>query len=439
MATSSQPESAGAMPPNLMDLIRRSGVLSDRQYEEIGEKVRIGEYPTEAQALAGRLVAERILTDFQANRFLRNKAHGLVVGRYVILERLGEGNRGRVFRAQHRLMGRMAALKVIAPQIASRASSIARFYREMRLIGRLDHPNVIRAFDADQVGDLLYIVMEYVAGRSLDKVLAARSTLPAAEVINYMAQAALGLAHAHERGIVHRDVKPSNLLLSDEGQVKVLDLGLSALMEADREASFATASGAIVGTVHYMSPEQAVAQSVDGRSDLFGLGCTMYHLLTGRLPFPGETVAECLMLRIRGNPAPIAEFRPDLSMRSIQVLERLMARRPDDRFQTAAEAAQALQALLLPEAALPTVGPTPQPAADPSLPQPAASADLSSALGRSTKPAHDSPVPVPSAWFEFLRFMIAQPPVFVTILVLLVLAVLGFGLALGYLLAILKP
>ena len=155
-------------------------------------------------------------------------------------------------------MGRLAALKVIAPQIAKRASSIARFHREMRLIGRLDHPNVVRAFDADQAGDLLYIVMEYVVGKSLDNVIGYRGKLPAAEVADYMAQAAMGLAHAHERGIVHRDVKPHNLLLSEEGQVKVLDLGLSA-MEADSEASFATADGRIVGTVNYMSPEQATA------------------------------------------------------------------------------------------------------------------------------------------------------------------------------------
>src|SRR5262249_17180943 len=200
----------------------------------------------ESLALAERLVAERILTDFQADRLLRNKSHGLLVGRYVILDRLGAGARGRVFKAQHQLMGRLAAVKIIAPPIPSPPTSIGRFYREMRLIGRLDHPNVVRAFDADQVGELLYIVMEYVPGRSLDHVLEDRGPLPAAEVVNYMAQAARGLAHAHDRGIVHRDVKPPNLLLSDEGQVKVLDLGLSALLEADSAASYATAAGMVV-------------------------------------------------------------------------------------------------------------------------------------------------------------------------------------------------
>ncbi|MGZ3386637.1 MAG: protein kinase domain-containing protein, partial [Isosphaeraceae bacterium] len=150
MENSGQSKSTDVPPHDLLRLIRHSGVLSDRQFEEVRGKVHSGEYPRDSVALAGRLIEERILTKFQADRLLRNKAHGLVVGRYVILDRLGAGGRGRVFRAQHRLMGRVVALKVIAPQIASRASSIARFHREMRLIGRLDHPNVIRAFDADQ-------------------------------------------------------------------------------------------------------------------------------------------------------------------------------------------------------------------------------------------------------------------------------------------------
>ena len=256
METSGLSNSIEGTPSDLLLLIRRSGILNQRQLEEVTGKVDRGEYPRNPQALAGRLVEEQILTEFQARRLMREKVHGLVVGRYVILDRLGAGSKGRVFRAQHRLMGRVVALKVIAPHIASRASSIARFHREMRVIGRLDHPNVIRAFDADQIGELLYIVMEYVPGRSLDRVLEERGPIAPGDAVNYTAQAARGLGHAHERGIIHRDIKPSNLFLSDEGQVKVLDLGLSALMDADSGASFATAAGFVVGTLHYMSPEQ---------------------------------------------------------------------------------------------------------------------------------------------------------------------------------------
>jgi serine/threonine-protein kinase len=425
METSDQMTPSEAVPADLLGVIRRSGVLGDRQFEEIDNKVRAGEYPTEAQALAECLVAERVLTEFQASRLLRNKAHGLVVGRYVILDRLGEGNRGRVFKAQHRLMGRLAAIKVIAPQIASRASSIARFYREMRLIGRLDHPNVVRAFDADQAGELLYIVMEYVAGQSLDEVLKDRGPPPAAEVVDYMAQAALGLAHAHERGIVHRDIKPSNLLLGEGGRLKILDLGLSALMEADSEASFATAAGRIVGTVHYMSPEQSIAQAADGRSDLYSLGCTMYQLLSGRLPFPGETVAECLAMRLKGEPTPITESRPDLSPGLVGALEKLMARRPADRFQSAAEAAEALRAL-----ADPAAGARPAPRPAPGSP---------AAVGLPSPGTATTRAPAPHAtWSDLVMLVAARSPVFAVLIFLFGLAVFVLGFVLGHLLALLE-
>jgi serine/threonine-protein kinase len=303
----------------------------------------------------------------------------------------------------------------------------------MRLIGRLDHPNVIRAFDADQVGDLLYIVMEFVAGRSLDHLLNDRGALPAAEVVDYMAQAARGLAHAHERGIVHRDVKPPNLLLSDEGQVKVLDLGLSALLEADSGASYATAAGMVVGTVHYMSPEQALALEVDFRSDLFSLGCTMYHLLSGRLPFQGETLAECLALRIKGPPTPITDFRPDLSPRLVQLLEKLVARRPEDRFQTASDAAEALQTLAdQGVGALSAPPPTPPPVPDPVVPRPAAAApNRPSDVDPSVPQAGSPSVRVPSTWSDFVGFVAELPPVITLLIFLLELAVLGLGFALG--------
>jgi serine/threonine protein kinase len=359
--------SDGIPPADLLPPLGRSGVLTKRQFEEVRAKVKSGEYPQAPTDLAERLVGEGVLTGFQSRRLLRNKVHGLVIDRYVILDRLGSGAMGRVFKAQHRLMGRVVALKLISPRIASRASAVPRFHREMRLVGRLDHPNVVRAFDADQVGEILFIVMEYVAGQSLDRLLQARGPLPPVEVADYMAQAALGLGHAHEMGMIHRDVKPSNLLVSERRQVKVLDLGLGALMEADSNTSFATAAGFAVGTVDFMSPEQATARDLDGRSDLFSLGCTLYYLLTGRLPFPGETLLECLARRIQGRPVPITEIRPDLPPGLVQVLDTLLARRPEDRFQTAVEAAEALWGAIGPGAvASPIPGaPPPQEPCDP--------------------------------------------------------------------------
>jgi eukaryotic-like serine/threonine-protein kinase len=436
MERSGQPDSVEGTPPDLLRLIRRSGVLTQRQFEEVSGKVERGDYPREPHALAGRLVEEQILTEFQAKRLIREKVHGLVVGRYVILDRLGAGSKGRVFRAQHRLMGRVVALKVIAPHIASRASSIARFYREMRMIGRLDHPNVIRAFDADQIGELLYIVMEYVPGRSLDRVLEERGPIPPAEAANYTAQAARGLGHSHDRGIIHRDIKPSNLFLSSEGQIKVLDLGLSALMDADSGASFATAAGFVVGTLHYMSPEQSAGIELDGRSDLFSLGCTMYYLLSGQVPFPGDTVAECLARRIRGGPVPITDLIPELSPRLVHVLDKLLDRRREDRFQTAAELALALEALA-PGVADVALGRTP--AMEPPealVAEPVPTGGVGSTTRPASSPAAEPRSPTFSPRFRLGSILRGRPRLIAVLILVFELVLFGIAFALGQLFGI---
>jgi serine/threonine-protein kinase len=226
---------------------------------------------------------------------------------------------------------------------------VARFQREMKLVGRLDHPNVVRAYDADQINKVLYIVMEYATGHSLGELLKKR-LIPPAEMIDYAVQSALGLSHAHEQGIVHRDIKPSNILVTEDRKIKILDLGLGVLMEADAASTFATADGIAVGTVDYMSPEQACGREVDGRSDLYSLGCAMYHLITGVLPFPGSTPIERLGKRISGRHVPITTHLPDLSPQFVRVLDKLLAHKPHERFATAADAADALQGLLKPKA-----------------------------------------------------------------------------------------
>jgi len=345
MAAADKSKPLEEVVPDLLPAIRNSGILADRQFTDLRARVQAGAYPSESRALARRLVQDGVLTEFQAGRLLGNKSQGLMVGRYVILDRIGSGSMGRVYKAHHPLMGRVVALKIIAPEISQNARVVARFQREIKLVGRLDHPNVVRAFDADQVGSMLYIVMEYVKGESLGRLLRTRGVFPPGEVAAYGAQAALGLAHAHAQGIVHRDIKPSNLFLSHEGQLKVLDLGLGALMEADEEATFATADGIAVGTVDYMSPEQATGRDVDGRSDLFSLGCTMYHLVTGRIPFPGDSPIDRLGRRLSGRPVPVLESRADVPGSLVKVLDRLMANHPAARYQSAEEVADALTAL----------------------------------------------------------------------------------------------
>ena len=435
MATSDKPKPTETVPADLLPIIKSSGALTERQFSEVRGKVANGDYPADARALAHRLVHDGLLTDYQVKRFLGGKSHGLTVGKYVILDRLGSGSMGRVYKAHHQLMGRIVALKIIAPEIVTNERVVARFQREMRLVGRLDHPNVVRAFDADQSNGILYIVMEYVSGVSLGQKLKEGPLTPV-EAVGYAAQAALGLAHAHEQGIVHRDVKPSNLLLNDEKQVKVLDLGLGVLMDGDTGATFATADGVAVGTVDYMSPEQACGRDVDGRSDIFSLGCSLYHLISGRQAFPGDSPIERLGRRINNRPVPITDHRPDLPQSLVAVLDKMLATKVHDRYQTAGEAAEALQALVRPKkrpgaapshrkAEPPAAAPTPKPPESGPAPAPVPPPPPVIVTVRPTYPR----------WLRPLASMAEKQPVSALLTVLggLSLAALA-GFALGWLL-----
>jgi serine/threonine-protein kinase len=255
---------------------------------------------------------------------------------------------GRVFKARHRLMDRLVALKIVLPVCANSKNARARFFREIKIVGLLDHPNVVRAFDADQHEDSPYIVMEYLEGEDLERNLRRRGILPPNEIISYIAQAARGLAHSHEKGVIHRDVKPTNLFLTSSGVVKVLDLGLGAFVGVANEvvSPVDTDEGFVVGTTDYMSPEQLTSQPVDARTDLFSLGCTMYRLLTGAFAFPGATQMDRLTRRLDRPHVPISQVRKELPVPLIAVLDRLLSLSPDDRFSSAEEVVEALDSLL---------------------------------------------------------------------------------------------
>src|SRR4051794_38021773 len=182
MATFEKPKPSESVPVDLLPVIRAAGVLTDRQLADLKAKVLSGEYPGDSRALAERLVRDKVLTEYQTKRFLSNKSHGMVVGRYAILDRLGSGSMGRGYKGHHLMMDRVVALKIIAPEIATNERVVARFQREMKLVGRLDHPNVVRAFDADQVNQILYIVMEYVPGDSLG-VLFRKGPIPPVDMV----------------------------------------------------------------------------------------------------------------------------------------------------------------------------------------------------------------------------------------------------------------
>jgi serine/threonine-protein kinase len=276
--------------------------------------------------------------------------------RYQVLGLIGLGGMGAVYKAQHRLMERLVALKVISPKLLANPKALERFRREFRAVAKLSHPNVVAAHDADQAGDLHFLVMEFVEGLSLDRLVAQTGQLQPAQACNLIKQAALGLAHMHERGLVHRDIKPQNLMVTRRGQLKILDCGLARIAshEADEPAgenaaprqSDATAEGTILGTPDYIAPEQiANPRAADIRADIYSLGCTLYFLLTGQTLFPKGTAMDKLAAHAREAPRPIAELRAGVPTELVRVLDRMLAKNPAERFQTPAEVAKALAPL----------------------------------------------------------------------------------------------
>lgn len=301
---------------------------------------------TDDKRLAAELIARGWLTPFQINQLMNGRGESLVLGPYILLERLGRGGMGEVFKARHTLMNRVVALKVLRSDLLHRADSLDRFRREIEAAAKLTHPNVVIAHDAAQVGNVCFLVMEYVAGTDLARLLKQRGSLPPAEAASLVRQALLGLQHAHERGLVHRDLKPSNLMLTTDGQVKLLDLGLARLrgdLAEETAPAPLTHEGMVMGTPDYLAPEQALdAHTADIRSDIYSLGCTLYHLLTGRPPFPGGTMTEKLLRHQQTDPDRIETVNPAAPAALGNVVRTMMARRPQDRYQTPNEAAAAL-------------------------------------------------------------------------------------------------
>ncbi len=224
----------------------------------------------------------------------QKKSRGLLIGNYLILDKLGQGGMGMVFKARHRRLGRVGALKILPPSFARDRSAVLRFRREVEAAGRLKHPNVVAALDADEDRGVHFLVMDYVEGKDLDHIVRERGPLPVGQAVDCLIQAARGLEAAHAAGIVHRDIKPGNLMLDQAGAVRVLDLGLARIADAANPfnktaARRLTESGMYMGTIDFMAPEQAEdSHRVDHRADIYSLGCTLFYLLTGREPFPGE-------------------------------------------------------------------------------------------------------------------------------------------------------
>jgi serine/threonine protein kinase len=322
--------------------LRDIQVLDEQQ---LGELENLQSLFPEPGALAQELFRRGALTAFQIEQLQRGLSKGLVLGQYVLLERLGEGGMGAVYKARHQRMKRLVALKVIRKDIAVGPQDVRRFTQEIEAAAQLAHPNVVMAFDANEIDGTLFFVMEYVEGTDLGHLVQRTGPLAIPQACDCIRQAACGLAHAHERGLVHRDIKPSNLLLTyADGVVKVLDLGLARLHEsAQNSQGSLTGTGVIMGTPDFMSPEQGRdSHRVDARSDLYSLGCTLYYLLTKSIPFPGGTVTEKLLKHIMDPPRPLIELRSEVPAKLAAVVEKLMAKSPEERYQTASQVIAAL-------------------------------------------------------------------------------------------------
>jgi serine/threonine-protein kinase len=316
------------------ELIEKSGLLSQVLVQAYLEQLRSGlprGTPVTEQFLAESFVQAGLLTRWQAEKLVAGRFKGFFVGNYKILGHLGAGT-SSVYLAEHRFMHERRALKMAPPHRTTDPTYIDRLCHAARAAAQLVHPNVVRLYELGCEGHLYYLVYEYFEAPALKSRLAAQGPLPcplAAEVIR---QAARGLGHLHQMGMVHGDIRPSNVLVDDRGNTKIMNL--SSTRRADSDAA--------VGAVDFLAPECAIhGGKIDGRADLYSLGCMLYVALTGRPPFDGST-AEKLVKHQKHEPPPLREVRADVSKGMVVACRRLMAKNPDERFQTAAEVDQAL-------------------------------------------------------------------------------------------------
>jgi eukaryotic-like serine/threonine-protein kinase len=306
------------------------------------------------KALCKKLHVDGYITTFHADQLLRGKYRGFFLGKYKILDRIGLGGMGQVFLGEHNTMRRRVAIKVLPPDRAENNFSRERFLREARAAGQLDHPNLVRAFDFDGEGEVLFLVMEYVDGISFHDLVMKVGPLDANRVAQYLLQSAHGLSYLHSFGLVHRDIKPANLLVDRQGTVKILDLGL--VRSEVEEDNLTRGEGVkMLGTADYLAPEQAIdCTKVDVRADIYSLGATAYFLLTKRPPFECEKVSQKLMAHQVKIATPLHELRPEIPVNLSNIIAKMMSKKPEDRYQSPTELIQILEPLITGIPALPS-------------------------------------------------------------------------------------
>jgi eukaryotic-like serine/threonine-protein kinase len=291
--------------------------------------------------LARRAVESKLLTFWQAQQLLAGRTSGYRVDRYLLLDMIGQGGMGRVYLARDSRLNRLVALKLLSPERLSNPRAIARFQREARVGAQLQHENLVRIYDFGESNGRYFLVMEYIDGKTIGALISEQGAMPSATAARLLRQVALGLEHAHRKGLIHRDVNPYNILVTHDGTAKLADLGLAIDMAAEDRV---TRDGATVGTFDYLAPEQARhSRAADIRSDIYSLGCTIYHMCTGRVPFPGPSLPEKLFGHQSIEPTPLCRVVTGLPEGLSEVVQRMMKKSPEDRYATPIEVAQALE------------------------------------------------------------------------------------------------
>ena len=340
---------------DFVETVKRSKLVELDQLTSAVADIRARATPAEledADFFASALIAAGLLTRWQCDNLLKGKSRGFILGKYKLLGHLGTGGMSSVYLAQHVLLNRRVAIKVLPKSRVNDSSYLARFHLEAQAAALLDHSNIVRVYDVDQQVEsdgatTHYIVMEYVEGRDLHNIVRQQGPLDYRVAAEYVAQAATGLEHAHEAGLIHRDIKPANLLVDLKGTVKVLDLGLAKLTDTDRASLTIAHEENVLGTADYLPPEQALnSHAVDHRADIYSLGCTLYYLLTGHAPFPEGSLSQRLLYHQTQMPASITIDRPDAPRDLVDVAVKMMQKQPAARYGRAGDVAAALRAWL---------------------------------------------------------------------------------------------
>jgi serine/threonine protein kinase len=345
---------APATSIDFLALVRKSGVVPRPTLDAFEQALPAGQMQ-DAKQLATMMVREGLLTVLQAKQLLRGRWRNFILaGKYKLLEYIGSGGMGQVYLCEHMRMERRVAVKILPPEKSSEPVCLERFFREARAAAALNHPNIVRAHDIDHddsgastgsTGTPLYfLVMEYVDGSSLQEIVTKFGRLSVERACHYVAQTAIALQHAHDAGLIHRDVKPANLLLDRSGLIKVLDLGLARFFnDAGDDLTRQLGAHNLIGTADYLAPEQAVnSHAADIRADIYSLGVTFFFLLTGRSPFKEGTLAQKLMYHRLQQPESVTRIRSDVPAGVAAVIERMLAKDPTRRFQQPVDVRDAL-------------------------------------------------------------------------------------------------